>query len=424
MRPSRIIVGEVRQAESLDLLIALNSGLPGMCTVHANSAREAVTKMCTLPLLAGDNVSASLRRPHRGQQRRPRGPRRAGRDGVRRVREIVALPGRVEGDVVETADIFATRGGRLVAGRGLPAARRAVRAPAASTWRSCWPPSRDRRSGERRAGRAAAGRRPVLHLVVVLARSVLGRAAAPVGGAVVPAERTSWPRPACERRPARAADRPAASPSRLVALVVTVGDPRARRSASASAPWPARRRWRWCACRARRRRAALRDVWPDAVDNLASAVRAGLSLPEALAQLAVRGPAELRPAFAAFAEDYRATGRFADCLDRLKDRLADPVGRPAGRGPAHRPRGRRQRPRPAAAHPVGLPARGRPHPWRAGDPAELDGQRRPAGRRRAVDRAGHAGDSADRPSRRTTARPGLSCWPSGRLCSLRRLPRR
>ena len=57
MRPSRIIVGEVRQAESLDLLIALNSGLPGMCTLHANSAREAITKMCTLPLLAGENVS-------------------------------------------------------------------------------------------------------------------------------------------------------------------------------------------------------------------------------------------------------------------------------------------------------------------------------------------------------------------------------
>ena len=67
------------------------------------------------------------------------------------------------------------------------------------------------------------------------------------------------------------------------------------------------------------------SVWPEAVDNLTSAVRAGLSLPEALGQLAVRGPVELRPAFAAFAEDYRATGRFADCLDRLKDRLADPV---------------------------------------------------------------------------------------------------
>ena len=58
MRPQRIVVGEVRQQECLDLLIALNSGIPGMCTVHANSAREAVTKMCTLPLLAGENIGS------------------------------------------------------------------------------------------------------------------------------------------------------------------------------------------------------------------------------------------------------------------------------------------------------------------------------------------------------------------------------
>lgn len=77
--------------------------------------------------------------------------------------------------------------------------------------------------------------------------------------------------------------------------------------------------------RARKRRSQLRDLWPDAVDNIASAVRAGLALPEALSQLAIRGPEELRPAFAAFAEDYRTTGRFHDCLTRLKDRLADPV---------------------------------------------------------------------------------------------------
>lgn len=78
--------------------------------------------------------------------------------------------------------------------------------------------------------------------------------------------------------------------------------------------------------RARRRRAVMRDLWPDAVDNIASAVRAGLALPEALAQLGHRGPEELRPAFTAFAEDYRASGRFQDCLDRLKERLSDPVG--------------------------------------------------------------------------------------------------
>lgn len=78
--------------------------------------------------------------------------------------------------------------------------------------------------------------------------------------------------------------------------------------------------------RARQRRAELRDLWPEVVDNLASAVRAGLSLPEALIQVGARGPQELRRPFVRFGEDYRATGRFYDCLDRLKASLADPVG--------------------------------------------------------------------------------------------------
>ena len=74
-----------------------------------------------------------------------------------------------------------------------------------------------------------------------------------------------------------------------------------------------------------RRRAELRDVWPEVVDQLTSAVRAGMSLPEAVGALAVRGPESLRPAFVRFAADHRATGRFSDCLDRLRDDLADPV---------------------------------------------------------------------------------------------------
>ena len=120
MRPQRIVVGEVRQQECLDLLIALNSGIPGMCTVHANSAREAVTKMCTLPLLAGENIGSRFVVPtvagcidivvHIATEH----------DGSRRVQEIVGIPGRVEGDVVELEPIFIRRGGQLVGVDGYP----------------------------------------------------------------------------------------------------------------------------------------------------------------------------------------------------------------------------------------------------------------------------------------------------------------
>jgi tight adherence protein B len=78
--------------------------------------------------------------------------------------------------------------------------------------------------------------------------------------------------------------------------------------------------------RAARRRGSLVASWPDAVDDLASAVRAGMSLPDAVAALAERGPEPLRPAFARFAADHRVTGSFGTCLDRLKADLADPVG--------------------------------------------------------------------------------------------------
>jgi tight adherence protein B len=77
--------------------------------------------------------------------------------------------------------------------------------------------------------------------------------------------------------------------------------------------------------RRRQRTVELRELWPDVVDNLSSAVRAGLSLPEAVSQLGLRGPESLRPAFRRFGENYRATGRFGECLDRLKAELSDPV---------------------------------------------------------------------------------------------------
>lgn len=120
MRPSRIIVGEVRQEESLDLLIALNSGLPGMCSVHANSAREAVTKLCTLPLLAGENVTAQFVVPTVAASVDLIVQMGLEADGTRRVREIVAVPGRVEGGGVETADIFTTSDGALLRAEGFP----------------------------------------------------------------------------------------------------------------------------------------------------------------------------------------------------------------------------------------------------------------------------------------------------------------
>ena len=121
MRPDRLVIGEVREAEALDLLIAMNSGLPAMSTVHANSAREAVVKICTLPLLAGENVSAAFVVPtvagavdlvvHLDLDSK----------GRRRVREVAALSGRVENGVVELADVFHREpGSGLVRGPGAP----------------------------------------------------------------------------------------------------------------------------------------------------------------------------------------------------------------------------------------------------------------------------------------------------------------
>jgi pilus assembly protein CpaF len=120
MRPSRVIVGEVRAEESLDLLLALNSGLPGMASLHANSAREALTKLCTLPLLAGENISSRFVVPtvassvdlvvHLGMDPA----------GQRHVNEIVAVSGRVEADTIETEQIFHRQGKALVRASGVP----------------------------------------------------------------------------------------------------------------------------------------------------------------------------------------------------------------------------------------------------------------------------------------------------------------
>lgn len=120
MRPNRLIIGEVREAEALDLLIALNSGIPGMATVHANSAREALVKMCTLPLLAGENISDRFVVPTVASAIDVIVHMDLDREGRRWTHEILAVTGRVEGAVIETATLFERRDGRLVRADGLP----------------------------------------------------------------------------------------------------------------------------------------------------------------------------------------------------------------------------------------------------------------------------------------------------------------
>ena len=106
MRPSRIIVGEVRESEALDLLIALNSGLPGMGTLHANSARDAVAKLQILPLLAGENISHRFIAPTIASAIDLVVHVSLDRNGVRRISEIAVVTGRIEGLTPEVDSLF------------------------------------------------------------------------------------------------------------------------------------------------------------------------------------------------------------------------------------------------------------------------------------------------------------------------------
>jgi site-specific DNA recombinase len=114
MRPDRLLVGEVRQEECLDLLIAFNSGIPGMTSVHANSAREALVKLTTLPLLAGENVSHRFILPTVASTIDLIVFLRADGWGRRRVEEVLAVSGRVEEDQVEAGLVFRRAGDRLL----------------------------------------------------------------------------------------------------------------------------------------------------------------------------------------------------------------------------------------------------------------------------------------------------------------------
>lgn len=120
MRPTRLVVGEVRQQEALDLLIAMNSGMPAMASIHANSAREAVTKLCTLPLLVGSNIAADFVVPTVAGCVDIVVHIQTSADGVRRVTEIAGVSGRVEAGVIEMAPLYVLRGDRLQRADGFP----------------------------------------------------------------------------------------------------------------------------------------------------------------------------------------------------------------------------------------------------------------------------------------------------------------
>ncbi|KAB1643509.1 CpaF family protein [Gulosibacter chungangensis] len=115
MRPDRLVVGEVREAEALELLIALNSGLPGMCTIHANSARDALVKLATLPLLAGRNIDSSFVVPTIASTIDLVVHLELLPNGQRQLREILAPTGAVHAGVIEASTLFERERGLLVA---------------------------------------------------------------------------------------------------------------------------------------------------------------------------------------------------------------------------------------------------------------------------------------------------------------------
>ena len=323
MRPAASSSARCARRSASTCCVALNSGVPGMCTVHANSAREAVTKLCTLPLLAGTNVTSAFVVPtvaasvdlvvHAATDA---GRTAAGARDRRR-------PGRVEGDVVETAAVRDAR-------RRARARRRVPAAPGAFRPRRVRP----RRAARRRRPAAADGRASWASCSGWACCWSAGRSSRPTGWAVAAAAAGSGSRCSAAGRgrtghgsPRRRCSPGAPAPA-VVAFVLLVGVSRSRR-------WSPRLRaaWRRTAPVGRRAvagRAAgelLASAWPDVVDDLdvRRARRAGAAR-GARRSSATAGRRELRPAFAAFAADYRATGRFADGLDRLKDELADPVG--------------------------------------------------------------------------------------------------
>ena len=109
MRPDRLVVGEVRDAEALDLVLALNTGVPGACTVHANSAVEAVEKLSILPLLAGRNIDRSFIAPALAASIDLVVHCVRDAAGQRRVQEIIEPTGDVDDGRVRTRSVYRSR---------------------------------------------------------------------------------------------------------------------------------------------------------------------------------------------------------------------------------------------------------------------------------------------------------------------------
>ena len=120
MRPDRIVVGEVRGAEALDMLLSLNAGIPGLSTIHANTAREALRKLCLLPLLAGENVTSAFVIPTVGSSIDLVVHVVRDGDGRRHVQEIVRVEG-ANGSVISAATLFEWNGSDLVSKKLSPA---------------------------------------------------------------------------------------------------------------------------------------------------------------------------------------------------------------------------------------------------------------------------------------------------------------
>ncbi len=106
MRPDRIVVGEVRGAESLDMLQAMNTGHEGsISTLHANSPRDAISRMETLVLMAGMDLPLRAIREQIASAIDIIVQISRHKDGVRRVTHITEVHG-MEGDIVTLQDAF------------------------------------------------------------------------------------------------------------------------------------------------------------------------------------------------------------------------------------------------------------------------------------------------------------------------------